>query len=220
MAFSESLIALEVTLSNSIAELLSPIRVIPVLTIEDAAAAVPLARALVGAGLSALEVTYRTAAAREAIRRIAGEVPDAILGAGTVTQPHQLADAEADGAKFAVSPGTTRSLIEAAKDTPLAYLPAAATASEALTLAEHGYSHLKFFPAVSSGGAAALKQLAAPLPLVHFCPTGGVNAQNAADFLSCSNVFAVGGSWPAPDDAVKAQDWGRITQLAKAAAAL
>ena len=207
-------------MSRDIAEVLSLNHVIPVLTIHNADHAVPLARALVAGGLTALEVTFRTDAAQESIRRIAGEVPDAIVGAGTVTAVHHFAEAAADGAKFAVSPGSTPRLIDAAKDSPLAWLPAAATAGEAMTLAEHGYTHLKFFPAETSGGVAALKQLAAPLPLIHFCPTGGLDQSNAADYLACPNVFAVGGSWPAPAKLVEAEAWGEIEKLARAAAAL
>lgn len=205
---------------RDIAELLSFVRVIPVLTIHDAAKAVPLARALVRGGLPVLEVTFRTDAAQDAIRRIAGEVEGAIVGAGTVTLPHHLAEAEADGARFAVSPGATPNLIAAAKDSPLAWLPAASTASEAMTLAEHGYTHQKFFPARSSGGVDALNQLAAPLPLIHFCPTGGLDQSNAADYLACRNVFAVGGSWPAPTALIEAEDWDAIAALARQAAAL
>jgi 2-dehydro-3-deoxyphosphogluconate aldolase/(4S)-4-hydroxy-2-oxoglutarate aldolase len=200
------------------AALLGRVRVIPVLTVADAADAVPLAEALVRGGLPVLEVTFRTAAAAEAIRLIAGEVPGAIVGAGTVTAASQFAAAMTAGACFAVSPGTTPALLAAAKDGRLAWLPAAATASEAMALAEHGYRHLKFFPAATSGGAAALRQLAAPLPQIHFCPTGGVDQSNAASYLACPNVFAVGGSWPAPGDAVKARDWNRIEAVARAAA--
>lgn len=207
-------------MSRDAAEVLSLAHVIPVLTIRDAAHAVPLAKALVKGGLNVLEVTFRTDAAREAIRRIAREVPDAIVGAGTVTLPLHFAEAAADGARFAVSPGTTPRLLDAARNTPLAWLPAAATAGEAMTLAEHGYTHLKFFPAETSGGVAALKQLAAPLPQIYFCPTGGLDQSNAADYLACPNVFAVGGSWPAPAKLVEAEDWGGIEALARAAAAL
>ncbi|MCA8928049.1 MAG: bifunctional 4-hydroxy-2-oxoglutarate aldolase/2-dehydro-3-deoxy-phosphogluconate aldolase [Alphaproteobacteria bacterium] len=207
-------------MSPDIAELLGSVRVIPVLTIQNAGDAVPLARALVRGGLNVLEVTFRTAAAQEAIRRIVGEVPEAIVGAGTVTLPHHFAEAAADGARFAVSPGATPHLLAAAKDSPLAYLPAAATASEAMTLAEHGFAHQKFFPASAAGGVEALRQLAAPLPLIHFCPTGGLDQGNAAEYLACRNVFAVGGSWPAPASLIAAQDWDGIVALARAAASL
>jgi len=207
-------------LSRDIAEILSLSPVIPVLTITDVNHAVPLARALLRGGLNVLEITFRTEAAQEAIRRIVGEVPDAVVGAGTVTAPHHFAEAARDGARFAVSPGATPRLLEAAKDSPLAWLPAAATAGEAMTLAENSYTHLKFFPAETSGGVAALKQLAAPLPLIHFCPTGGLTQENAPAYLACPNVFAVGGSWPAPSDAVKAGAWDRVEAAARAAAAL
>ena len=205
---------------SDIAELLGPARVIPVLTITDAADAVPLAQALVRGGLNVLEVTFRTGAAQEAIRRIAGEVPAAVVGAGTITQPHHFAEAADSGAQFAVSPGTTARLLAAAADSPLAYLPAAATAGEAMTLAEHGYSHQKFFPAGPSGGTDALQQLAAPLPLIKFCPTGGLDQSNAASYLACRNVFAVGGSWPAPAKLIAARDWDAIAALARRAASL
>ena len=207
-------------MSRDIAEVLGSVRVIPVLTISDVESAVPLAKALVAGGLTVLEITLRTEAALEAIRRIAAEVPDAILGAGTVSAPSQFDQAEAAGARFVVSPGTTPMLLAAAKNSPLAYLPAAATASEAMELAEHGYLHQKFFPAETIGGAAALRQLAAPLPGIHFCPTGGLSQANAPDYLACSNVFAVGGSWPASNAAVIAGDWPQVVAAAQAAAAL
>jgi 2-dehydro-3-deoxyphosphogluconate aldolase / (4S)-4-hydroxy-2-oxoglutarate aldolase len=207
-------------LPRSISDLLGPVRIIPVLTIHDAAEAVPLARALVSGGLNVLEITFRTDAARDAMRRIVAEVPEAICGAGTVTRPQHLDQAIADGARFAVSPGTTPRLLDAARDLPIPYLPAAVTASEAMSLADEGYTHLKFFPAKASGGSAALKQLAAPLPGIRFCPTGGLDQGNAAEYLACPNVFAVGGSWPAPSDAVKAGDWARVEAAAREAAVL
>lgn len=207
-------------MSSRILELLGPVRVIPVLTITDAADAVPLAKALVQGGLTVLEVTFRTDAAQEAIRRIVGEVPEATVGAGTVTQPQHFAEAEWVGAKFAVSPGTTGRLLTAAASSSLAYLPAAVTASEAMALAEQGYTHLKFFPARASGGTDALAQLAAPLPNVSFCPTGGLDQENAADYLASGNVFAVGGSWPAPARLIAAKDWDGIAALARTATAL
>ena len=195
-------------------------RLIPVLTIKDARHAVPLAKALVRGGLTALEVTFRTDAAREAIRRIAGEVPDAIVGAGTVTVPRQLAEAEADGAVFAVSPGCTPRLLAAAKESGLAWLPAAATAGEAMMLADEGYTHQKFFPAEASGGVAALQQLAAPLPAIRFCPTGGLSPSNAAEYLACPNVFAIGGSWPAPAKLIEGEAWDEIEALARSCSIL
>jgi 2-dehydro-3-deoxyphosphogluconate aldolase/(4S)-4-hydroxy-2-oxoglutarate aldolase len=204
----------------SFADLMGKVRVIPVLTIADAANAVPLAQALVRGGLPVLEVTFRTAAAAEAIRRIADEVPDAIVGAGTITQPQHFADAEKAGAMFGVSPGTTQALIDAAKDSPLAYLPAAVTPGEVMSWLDAGFTHQKYFPAAAHGGIFGLNQLAGPLPGVSFCPTGGLDQSNAADYLACSNVFAVGGSWSAPTKMVEAQSWARIELLAKMAASL
>lgn len=195
-------------------------RVVPVLTIADAADAIPLAQALVRGGLPVLEVTFRTAAAAEAIRLIADNVPGAIVGAGTITQPRHFADAVKAGAMFGVSPGTTAALVEAAKDSPLPYLPAAITASEVMTLLDAGYAFQKYFPAAAHGGVFGLNQLAGPLPGVKFCPTGGLDQSNAADYLACKNVFAVGGSWPAPNKLVEAKAWAQIEALAKVAAAL
>ncbi len=194
--------------------------VVPVLTIEDRAIAVPLAKALVAGGLTALEVTLRTAAGPDCIRAIAAEVEGANVGAGTVLDRRQLEEAVAAGAKFLVSPGATPGLIAAAKDCPLPFLPGVATAGEAMTLAEAGFTILKFFPAEPAGGVAYLKALGAPLPDIRFCPTGGIGAKNAADYLALANVICVGGSWVAPADALAAGDWARVTALSRAAAAL
>ncbi len=207
-------------MSRDFVELLIGVRVIPVLTIANAAHAVPLAKALVRGGLNVLEVTFRTGAAVEAIRRIAGEVPEAVVGAGTITQPHHFKQAEAAGARFGVSPGTTAALVAAAKDSPLAYLPAAVTVSEVMALQDAGYTHQKYFPAAAHGGIFGLNQIAGPIPGVSFCPTGGLDQSNAADYLACANVFAVGGSWPAPSKLIQAEDWAGIEALARAAAAL
>lgn len=194
--------------------------VIPVVVIEDARAAVPMARALVAGGVPAIEVTLRTAAALEAVRAIAGEVEGAVVGVGTVlTQADLLAAYEA-GARFAVSPGATARLLDAAEDIPLPLLPGAATASEAMALLERGYRHLKFFPAVPAGGARLLAAWAGPLPQLRFCPTGGISAASAADFLALPNVLCVGGSWLTPADRLAAGDWAGIEQLARAAAHL
>jgi len=194
--------------------------VIPVVVIEDARAAVPMARALVAGGAPAIEVTLRTAAALEAVRAIAAEVEDAVVGVGTVlTQADLLAAYEA-GARFAVSPGATARLLDAAEDIPLPLLPGAATASEAMALLERGYRHLKFFPAVPAGGAKLLAAWAGPLPQLRFCPTGGISAASAADFLALPNVLCVGGSWLTPADRLAAGDWAGIEQLARAAAHL
>lgn len=193
--------------------------VVPVLVIEDASKARALAEALVAGGLPALEVTLRTPAALDAIREMAG-VEGGIVGAGTLLTPADVRAAKAAGAKFGVSPGSTGALMTAGEQEELPLLPGAATASEAMRLLERGYSMMKFFPAETSGGAAALKALASPLPQISFCPTGGVTAANAPDYLSSPNVVCVGGSWVAPKDAVAAGDWARIEQLAREAAAL
>ena len=200
--------------------ILSAAPVVPVLTIEDPAAAVPLARALVAGGLTALEITLRTAAGLDCIRAIAAEVEGANVGAGTVLDARQLDDAVRAGAKFLVSPGATPGLIEAAAACGVPYLPGVATAGEAMTLAERGYRYLKFFPAEPAGGVAYLKALAAPLPGIRFCPTGGIGANNANLYLALPNVICVGGSWVAPGEAVAAADWARVTALALGATAL
>lgn len=194
--------------------------VVPVLTIEDRAAAVPLARALVAGGLTALEVTLRTKAGPDCIRAIAAEVEGADVGAGTVLDRRQLDEAVASGARFLVSPGATPGLIAAAGECPVPFLPGVATAGEAMTLAEAGFTMLKFFPAEPAGGVSYLKALASPLPQIRFCPTGGIGPANAADYLALRNVMCVGGSWVTPGDALASGDWRRVTALAQAAAAL
>jgi 2-dehydro-3-deoxyphosphogluconate aldolase/(4S)-4-hydroxy-2-oxoglutarate aldolase len=194
--------------------------VVPVLTVEAADVAVEVARALERGGLSTIEITLRTPAAVEAIRAIAAALPQVRVGAGTVLDPEQGAHAIAAGARFIVSPGMTPRLLAAAEKWPVPYLPGAATASEAMALCDLGYRALKFFPAEPAGGAAYLKALAAPLPSVVFCPTGGIDAANAATYLALSNVVAVGGSWVAPAKEVAARDWLAITALARQAAGL
>ncbi len=188
--------------------------VVPVLTIEDEAHAVPLGRALVAGGIPMLEVTLRTPAALGAIRRIAAEVEGAVVGAGTVLTARDLDRAVEAGATFAVSPGLAR---HARSDGPIPLLPGVATATEVMAALEAGFSHLKFFPAVPAGGVAMLKAFAPLFPQARFCPTGGIGEDNAQEFLALSNVVCVGGSWVAPAAAVRAGDWGRITQLARAA---
>jgi len=200
--------------------LVSKTPVIPVLTIERLADAVPLARALVEGGLPVIEVTLRTKVAAEAVHQIATEVPDCIVGVGTVTQKADIASATAAGAKYIVTPGTPAALADALGELKIPVLPGCATASEAMALSARGFKVLKFFPAEASGGAAWLKSVAAPLPAVKFCPTGGIDQRNAAAYLACPNVVAVGGSWVAPKDALAAGDFTRITQLAREAAAL
>ncbi len=194
--------------------------VIPVLTIKDAAMAVPLARALVAGGLPVVEVTLRTPAALDAIRAIARDVPDAVVGAGTITRTGDIQAATAAGSRFLVSPGTPPDLAEELAGVPVPVLPGCATATEAMALAARGFTALKFFPAEPSGGAAFLKSLSGPLPGLIFCPTGGIDAAKAPSYLALANVGAVGGSWVVPDDALAAGDFARITALARAARAL
>ncbi|MHB9863663.1 bifunctional 4-hydroxy-2-oxoglutarate aldolase/2-dehydro-3-deoxy-phosphogluconate aldolase [Streptomyces sp. YIM S03343] len=194
--------------------------VLPVVVLEDAARAVPLARTLVSCGLTAIEVTLRTRAAVEAIRAITAEVPDAVVGAGTVLTTAQARGAVAAGARFLVSPGATEGLVAAMRDTGVPFLPGVATASEMVALLEQGVTDMKFFPAEAAGGAAYLKALASPLPQVRFCPTGGITASNAPLYLSLPNVACVGGSWMLPSAAVRAGDWTAVAALARGAAAL
>jgi 2-dehydro-3-deoxyphosphogluconate aldolase/(4S)-4-hydroxy-2-oxoglutarate aldolase len=200
--------------------LVSQTPVIPVLTIERTADAVPLARALAAGGLRVIEVTLRTKAAIDAIKAIAAEVPDCIVGVGTVTRAADIASAIAAGAKYLVSPGTPAELAAALADASVPVLPGCATVSEAMALSGRGFKVLKFFPAEASGGIAWLKSIAAPLPDNKFCPTGGIDGRNAAAYLACPNVLAVGGSWVAPKDALAAGDFARITKLASEAATL
>ena len=199
---------------------LARVGVVPVLTIGAVDEGVALVRALVAGGLPIIEITLRSDAALATIRRIRAEWPDVLVGAGTVLTPEQAADALTAGARFIVSPGMTPRLMEAAERWPVPFLPGAATASEAMALSDLGYSVLKFFPAEPMGGAAALKALSAPLANISFCPTGGIDASNAAEYLVLSNVAAVGGSWVAPANLVAKQDWAGITALAEAAAVL
>lgn len=194
--------------------------VIPVLTIERAADAAPLARALVKGGLPVLEVTLRTDAALEALRLIAAEVRDAVVGAGTVLNAEHLKQARQAGAQFVVSPGCTPALALAVKASGTPFLPGVQTVSEAMALMEQGFRVLKFFPADMSGGLGWLKAVAAPLAGLRFCPTGGVNAETAPAYLALGNVACVGGSWVAPKGAVEAGDWARIERLAAAALGL
>ncbi|WP_342361110.1 bifunctional 4-hydroxy-2-oxoglutarate aldolase/2-dehydro-3-deoxy-phosphogluconate aldolase [Terrarubrum flagellatum] len=192
--------------------------VIPVVTIDRVADAVPLTRALLAGGLPIVEVTLRTEAALDAIRIIAAECPEAHVGAGTVLTPTQGQSAVAAGAKFIVSPGSTDALVEASKDWGVPYLPGVATPSEAMKLAEKGLTFLKLFPAEAVGGINLLKSLAAPLPDIKFCPTGGLDAHKAQMYLTLPNVVCVGGAWMTPAAAMKAADWAGITTLAKACA--
>ena len=194
--------------------------VVPVVTIEDTAAAVPLARALLDGGIGIIEVTLRTPVAIEAIRRIAAELPAMMVGAGTVLTEAQLKEALGAGSQFIVSPGLTPMLAEAGLAAPVPLLAGVATASEAMLAAERGLSFLKFFPAEAIGGAAALKSLAAPLPHIRFCPTGGIDAVKARGYLALPNVVCIGGSWMASPEMVRAGNWAEITRLAREAATL
>lgn len=194
--------------------------VVPVLIIEDAKTAVPLARALVAGGLKAIEITLRTDAALEAVRLVAQEVEGAVVGAGTILNAAHFAAAVDAGSQFIVSPGTTQELLDVARGSDIPLLPGAATASEVMALREEGYEVLKFFPAEQAGGAAYLKSLSSPLAGTLFCPTGGISLKNAMDYLSLPNVVCVGGSWVAPKELVAAGDWAGITKLAQEAAAL
>ena len=194
--------------------------VVPVLIVEDAKSAVPLARALVAGGLKAIEITLRTAGALDAIRAVAEEVEGAEVGAGTILNVAQWEAAVEAGSKFIVSPGTTQELLDAARQSDVPLLPGAATASEVMALREEGYMVLKFFPAEQAGGAAYLKSLSSPLAGTLFCPTGGISLKNARDYLSLPNVICIGGSWVAPKELVAVGDWAGITKLAAEAFAL
>lgn len=205
---------------HGLEEILRAAPVVPVVIIEDLADAVPLARALVAGGLRAIEITLRTAAGMEAIRAIATEVEGAIPGVGTVLEPAQYAAAARAGARFAVSPGATPRLLDAAEGSGLAPLPGIATASEAMALIERGYRFAKFFPAAAAGGTAFLAAIASPLPQLIFCPTGGITLDSAPLYLRLPNVVCVGGSWMVKPAAIKAGDWAGIEAAARQAAGL
>jgi 2-dehydro-3-deoxyphosphogluconate aldolase/(4S)-4-hydroxy-2-oxoglutarate aldolase len=191
--------------------------VIPVIVLRDVAHAVPLARALVAGGIRMLEITLRTPQALACMQAIAQEVEGAVVGAGTVRSATDAAAAAQAGARFAVSPGYTRVVGQACRDHGLSLLPGVATGSEIMMAQEDGFTELKFFPAMQAGGAAMLKAWSGPFFDVQFCPTGGVTATNAPDFLSLPNVACVGGSWLVPADALAQGDWARIEALARAA---
>lgn len=197
--------------------LLDIVPVIPVVVVHDAADAVPIAAALVRGGLPVIELTLRTPVALDAIARIAAEVPDILVGAGTIVDAGQAAQAAEAGAQFLVSPGSTPALRAAMRDTGLPHLPGVATVSEVLAALEDGYTEMKFFPAEPAGGAPFLRAIHSPVPAARFCPTGGVTPANLADYLGSPNVGCVGGSWLTPADAVRRQDWAAIARLAGAA---
>jgi 2-dehydro-3-deoxyphosphogluconate aldolase/(4S)-4-hydroxy-2-oxoglutarate aldolase len=188
--------------------------VIPVIVLNDVAHAVPMARALLAGGIRMLEVTLRTPQALACIEAIAREVPEAVVGAGTVRSAADVQAAANAGARFAVSPGYTSAIGQACRDAKLALLPGVATGSEIMMASEDGFTELKFFPAVQAGGVGMLKAWGGPFFDVKFCPTGGITLQNAPDFLALSNVVCVGGSWLVPANVPETGDWGRVTRLA------
>lgn len=205
--------------SRRLRELCNLAPVIPVLVIDDAHHARPLAEALVAGGLPVLEVTLRTPAALDAIGAMA-DVPGASVGAGTLVSPEDIRAAKSAGARFGVSPGATQELLAVCEDEDMPLLPGAATASEAMYLLRRSYDMLKFFPAEASGGVSALKALGGPLPQITFCPTGGVDLANADSYLVLDNVACVGGSWIAPRTLIAAEDWAGIEARARTAAQL
>jgi 2-dehydro-3-deoxyphosphogluconate aldolase/(4S)-4-hydroxy-2-oxoglutarate aldolase len=197
------------------ASLLDIAPVIPVVVVHDAEDAVPIAKALVDGGLPIIELTLRTPVALPAIERIAAEVPEIIVGAGTVVDTAQAKEALAAGAQFLVSPGSTADLRAAMRDTGLPHLPGVATVSEVMTVLEEGYTDMKFFPAEAAGGVPYLRAIHSPVPAARFCPTGGITPTNIAEYLKTPNVGCVGGSWLTPADAVDRHDWAHISDLAR-----
>ncbi len=193
--------------------------VVPVIVIKKIEQAVPLAQALLKGGIRVLEVTLRSAAAIDAIRLLSREVPDAIVGAGTVANPADLQAVAEAGAVFAISPGLTPSLLDAANQGPIALIPGIASASELMLGMELGYTAFKFFPAEAAGGVPMLKSIGGPFPQITFCPTGGVSQDNYNDYLALANVACVGGSWIVPSREIESGNWDKITQLAEDAVA-
>jgi 2-dehydro-3-deoxyphosphogluconate aldolase/(4S)-4-hydroxy-2-oxoglutarate aldolase len=207
-------------LSRRVAEVIDEVAVVPVIVVRELAHAVPLARALAAGGLTVLEITLRSEVALKAIAAIAEALPEVTVGSGTVLTREQMQASLDHGCRFAVSPGATPAVLDAAEAVGLPLLPGAANAGQVMALAERGYLRQKLFPAEASGGVPLLKSLGEPLPQIRFCPTGGIDAAKAPIYLALKNVVCVGGSWVAPKDAVEAGDWARIEQLAAAAAAL
>jgi 2-dehydro-3-deoxyphosphogluconate aldolase/(4S)-4-hydroxy-2-oxoglutarate aldolase len=207
-------------MSVTITEVMNTSPVIPVMVINNLDQAVHLAQALVDGGLKVLEITLRTPVALEAIRRIKAEVPNAIVGAGTIINIQTLEQALEAGAEFIVSPGVTDNLLTTALASGIPILPGVITPSEVMRLLDKGITAMKFFPAEAAGGIPMLKSLSGPLPQVTFCPTGGVNPKNAPAYLALSNVACVGGSWMAPAELVDAGNWAEITRRAAEATAL
>ncbi|WP_428773944.1 bifunctional 4-hydroxy-2-oxoglutarate aldolase/2-dehydro-3-deoxy-phosphogluconate aldolase [Vibrio sp.] len=194
--------------------------IVPVMVIQHRDDAVPLAKALAEGGINVFEITLRTEAALDAIELIAEAMPDSLVGAGTILTPEQYDAAVAAGAKFIISPGAPARLLQHAASQSVALIPGVSTPTEIMTAMDLGYDHLKFFPAEANGGAKALKAISAPLPQVSFCPTGGINAANLAEYQSLACVKTVGGTWMIPADAIAAKDWSRITELTREAIAL
>jgi len=216
---TQDLSALAESRDRQLADLLRSGPVVPVITLERVEDAVPLARALVAGGLRLLEITLRTPAAADAAAAIIRDVPDAIVGIGTVLTPKDLERAQALGARYALSPGATPDLLEAASRSEMPFIPGIATASELMMALAHGFQTVKFFPAVAAGGIPALKALAGPFPQARFCPTGGIDEKNAKDWLALPNVVAVGGSWICSTADIRAQAWSEITAKAQRAVA-
>ncbi|MEO6625279.1 MAG: bifunctional 4-hydroxy-2-oxoglutarate aldolase/2-dehydro-3-deoxy-phosphogluconate aldolase [Burkholderiaceae bacterium] len=212
--------ALKNNSSLSALQVMQDAPVIPVIVLNDVAHAVPMARALVAGGIRMLEVTLRTAQALACMEAIARNVPEAVLGAGTVRSAADARSAAAAGARFAVSPGYTATVGQACRDLGLPLLPGVATGSEIMLCQQDGLTELKFFPALQAGGVAMLKAWGGPFADIRFCPTGGVTSHNAKEFLALPNVACVGGSWLVPQDALAQGDWGRITRLATEARTL
>ncbi|ESP93187.1 MULTISPECIES: bifunctional 4-hydroxy-2-oxoglutarate aldolase/2-dehydro-3-deoxy-phosphogluconate aldolase [Pseudoalteromonas] len=200
-----------------IQEILSAAPVVPVIVIEELEDAIPLARALYNGGLRALEVTLRTPVAAEAVKQIKEAIPEAYVGTGTVVDKASFEASVNAGADFMVSPGVSSELLELAKSTDIPFLPGAATPSEAMELAAHGFKFLKFFPAEAAGGAPMLKSIGGPLPQVTFCPTGGISLESAPKYLALNNVVCVGGTWMLDKSLIANKDWQAIEALAKQA---
>lgn len=200
-------------------QVLSTGPVVPVIVVKQPEHAVPMAKALVAGGIRVLEVTLRTPVAMDALRAIIREVPEAIVGAGTVINTQQLKEVTDAGAQFVISPGLTESLLRAATEGPVPLIPGISTVSELMMGMDHGLREFKFFPAEASGGVKALSALAGPFPQVRFCPTGGITPANYRDYLALKSVLCIGGSWLVPDEALQQGDWERLTQLAREAIA-
>lgn len=191
--------------------------IVPVLVINKVEEALPIAEALLAANVKVLEVTLRTPAALDVISIIAKELPEAIIGSGTVTNRQQLQQSYDAGAKFAISPGLTKDLLQAGNEGNIALIPGISSISELMDGADYGYDHLKFFPAEASGGVNAIKSIGGPFPDIRFCPTGGINLKNVRDYLALPNVVCCGGSWLVSSDIVRDKNWSQITMLANQA---